>query len=132
MLELDSAEIERHSRTMVVLNEQLEVQKSRHCGLLEPAPDAMVVVNEDGKIMLLNVQAEKQFGYSHDELIGNMVKNIIPEGFAERLVADGARSAADAMAQQIDTGIELSGRRKDGSEFPIQIMLSLLESREGV
>ncbi len=85
MIELDSEEIERQSRTMVALNEQLEVQKSRYCGLLEAAPDAMVVVNQDGKIMLLNVQAEKQFGYSHDELIGNMVKNIIPEGFAERL-----------------------------------------------
>jgi hypothetical protein len=57
------------------------------------------------------------------------VKNIIPEGFAERLIADGLRSAEDALAQQIGTGIELQGRRKDGSEFPIEIMLSPLESR---
>jgi light-regulated signal transduction histidine kinase (bacteriophytochrome) len=60
------------------------------------------------------------------------VKNIIPEGFAERLIADGLRSAADALAQQIGTGIELIGRRKDGSEFPIEIMLSPLESAEGI
>jgi light-regulated signal transduction histidine kinase (bacteriophytochrome) len=60
------------------------------------------------------------------------VKNIIPEGFAERLIADGTRSAADALAQQIGTGIELLGRRKDGSQFPIEIMLSPLESAEGI
>ena len=106
--------------------------EDRYRGLLEAAPDAMVVVNQDGKIVLLNVQAEKQFGYHRDELVGQKVTNIIPEGFAERLVADGLRSAADAMAQQIDTGIELIGRRKDGSEFPIEIMLSPLESAEGI
>jgi PAS domain S-box-containing protein len=106
--------------------------EGRYRGLLEAAPDAMVVVNPGGDIVLLNVQAEKQFGYRRDELVGQKVKNIIPEGFAERLVADGLRSDADALAQQIGTGIELNGRRKDGSEFPIEIMLSPLESAEGI
>ena len=106
--------------------------EGRYRGLLEAAPDAMVVVNEAGEIVLLNVQAEKQFGYRRDELVGQNVKNIIPEGFAERLIADGNRTAAEALAQQIGSGIELSGRRKDGSEFPIEIMLSPLESAEGI
>jgi PAS domain S-box-containing protein len=106
--------------------------EGRYRGLLEAAPDAMVVVNQGGEIVLLNVQAEKQFGYSRDELVGQKVKNIIPEGFAERLIADDTRSAAEALAQQIGTGIELSGRRKDGSEFPLEIMLSPLESAEGI
>ena len=106
--------------------------EGRYRGLLEAAPDAMVVVNQAGEIVLLNVQAEKRFGYRRDELIGQKVKNIIPEGFAERLVADELRSAEDALAQQIGTGIELTGRRKDGSEFPIEIMLSPLESSEGI
>ena len=92
----------------------------------------MVVVNQGGEIVLLNLQAEKQFGYHRDELLGQQVKNIIPEGFAERLLSDGRRSAKDALAQQIGTGIELQGRRKDGSEFPIEIMLSPLESAEGI
>ena len=74
----------------------------------------------------------KQFGYRRDELLGQKVTNIIPEGFAERLIADDLRSAEDALAQQIGTGIELTGRRKDGSEFPIEIMLSPLESAEGI
>jgi PAS domain S-box-containing protein len=105
---------------------------AKYRGLLEAAPDAMVVVNQSGEFVLLNAQAEKQFGYGRDELIGRKVKNIIPEGFAERLIADGTRSAAEALAQQIGTGIELSGRRKDGSEFPIEIMLSPLEGVEGI
>jgi PAS domain S-box-containing protein len=109
-----------------------EESGAKYRGLLEAAPDAMVVVNQGGEIVLLNVQAEKQFGYRRDELVGQKVKNIIPEGFAERLVADGLRSAEDALAQQIGTGIELTGRRKNGSEFPIEIMLSPLESTEGI
>jgi len=110
----------------------LAQMEGRYRGLLEAAPDAMVVVNQGGEIVLLNVQAEKQFGYRRDELLGQKVKNIIPEGFAERLIADGTRTAAEALAQQIGTGIELIGRRKDGTEFPIEIMLSPLESPEGV
>jgi len=105
--------------------------ETKYRGLLEAAPDAMVVVNQRGEIVLLNVQAEKQFGYHRDELLGQKVTNIIPVGFAERLIADDLRSAEDASTQQIGTGIELIARRKDGSEFPIEIMLSPLESTEG-
>jgi PAS domain S-box-containing protein len=110
----------------------LAQMEARYRGLLEAAPDAMVVVDEEGSIVLLNVQAEKQFGYSRDELVGQKVKSIIPEGFAERLIADGTRTAAEALAQQIGTGIELLGRRKNGDEFPIEIMLSPLENTEGI
>src|SRR5580693_9855794 len=117
-------------KTTSRLNRKVQLESYR--GLLEAAPDAMVVVNVGGDIVLLNVQAEKQFGYRRDELVGQQVKNIIPEGFAERIIADGTRSAAEALAQQIGTGIELIGRRKDGSEFPIEIMLSPLESPEGI
>jgi PAS domain S-box-containing protein len=99
---------------------------------LEAAPDAMVVVNQSGDIVLLNRQAEKQFGYSRDELLGQQVTNIIPEGFAERLIADDLRSAEDALAQQIGTGIELTARRKDGTAFPIELMLSPLASGDTI
>jgi PAS domain S-box-containing protein len=110
----------------------LAQMEGKYRGLLEAAPDAMVVVNQGAEIVLLNVQAEKQFGYRRDELLGQKVKNIIPEGFAERLIADDLRSAEDALAQQIGTGIELTGRRKDGSEFPIELMLSPLGGAEGI
>ena len=110
----------------------LSQMEGRYRGLLEAAPDAMVVVNQGGKIVLLNVQAEKQFGYRRDELLGQKVTNIIPVGFAERLIADDMRSAEDASAQQIGTGIELIAQRKDGSEFPIELMLSPLRNAEGI
>jgi PAS domain S-box-containing protein len=110
----------------------LAQMEGQYRGLLEAAPDAMAVVNELGEIVLLNLQAEKQFGYRRDELLGQKVTNIIPTGFAERLIADDLRSAEEALAQQIGTGIELIGRRKDGSEFPIELMLSPLRNAEGI
>jgi diguanylate cyclase (GGDEF)-like protein/PAS domain S-box-containing protein len=110
----------------------LAQMEAKYRGLLEAAPDGMVVVNQSGEIVLLNAQAEKQFGYHRDELLGKKVKCIIPEGFAERLIADGTRTAAESLAQQIGTGIELCGLRKDGTRFPIEIMLSPLESPEGI
>ncbi len=113
-------------------DKHLVQMEARYRGLLEAAPDGMVVVNKDGEIVLLNAQAEKRFGYRRDELLGQKVTNIIPKGFAERLIADETRTAAEALAQQIGTGIELIGQRKDGSEFPIEIMLSPLESTEGI
>ena len=105
---------------------------AKYRGLLEAAPDAMLVVNQAGEVVLLNVRAEKQFGYRRDELVGQQVKNVIPEGFVERLLAVGTGSTTEALAQQIGTGIELSGRCKDGSEFPVEIMMSPLESAEGI
>ena len=115
---LDAAEIEGQRSSLAARN---AVMEGRYRGLLEAAPDAMVVVNQGGGIALLNVQAEKQFGYLRDELLGQPVKNIIPEGFAERLIADGTRSAADALAQQIGTGIELYGRRSVAT-FPASFL----------
>ncbi len=111
---------------------RLDRTEARYFGLLEAAPDGMVVVNQHEQIILLNLQAERQFGYARDELVGQQVTTIIPEGFAERLVADGLLSAVETLAQQIDTGIELTGRRKDGSTFPIEIMMSPLETDEGL
>jgi PAS domain S-box-containing protein len=105
--------------------------ETKYRALLEAAPDAIVIVDREEQIVLVNAQTERVFGYRRDELLGQWLKTIIPEGFAERLIADGTRTAAEALTQQIGTGLELSGRRKDGSEFPIEIMLSPLDSSEG-
>ncbi len=113
------------------LSERKE-SEARYRGLLEAAPDPMVVVDALGAIVLLNAQAEKQFGYSRRELVGQQVTVLIPTGFAERLIADGLRRASGTLEQHIGMGIELTGRRKDGSAFPIEMMLSPLESNGGV
>jgi PAS domain S-box-containing protein len=112
--------------------ESMRRAEQRYRGLLEAAPDPMVVVSQSGEIVLLNVQAETQFGYRRDELVGRKVTDIIPVGFAERLVADKLRSPEEALAQEIGAGIELVALRRDGSQFPIEIMLSPLESADGV
>lgn len=75
--------------------------------LLEVVPDAMVAVDRNSLIVLLNTQAEAQFGYHRDELIGQKVNVIIKDGFT-----------ADSLLQQAGSGIELIGRRKDGHDFP--------------
>jgi PAS domain S-box-containing protein len=106
--------------------------EARYRGLLEAAPDAMVIVNQASEIVLLNLQAEKQFGYSRDELLGQKIENIIPEGFAERLLTHGSGIAGDPFVPQMGTGIELYGRRKNGSDFPIEIMLSPHEGVGGI
>jgi PAS domain S-box-containing protein len=135
---LDSAEgilVTAAIRDISVRNaaeKHLAQMEGRYRGLLEAAPDAMVLVNQDGVVVLLNLQAETQFGYRRHELVGQPVEKIIPEGFAERLIADALRSPQYALAPQIPTGIELSGRRKDGSDFPIEIMVSPLKGDEEV
>lgn len=120
------------SRRHAYADRRLAQMEDRYFALLEAAPDAMVVVNQDGRIVLLNLRAEKQFGYPRDELLDQPVTTIIPYGFAERLIADSHRTTTEALNQQIGTGIELIGRRRDGSEFPIEIMLSPMETSEGL
>jgi len=100
--------------------------------LLETAPDAMIVISESGEIVLLNVQAEKQFGYSRDELVGQNVMLIMPKGFAERPITDGSGFSEAAMMQRMGTRVELGAMRKDGSVFPVEITLSPLESPQGI
>jgi diguanylate cyclase (GGDEF)-like protein/PAS domain S-box-containing protein len=109
-----------------------QASEARYRGLLEAAPDSMVVINHEGVIALLNVKAENQFGYSPDELVGQKIDELIPVGFAERLLSDALRTDEAARTQEIGTGIELRGRRKDGTEFPIEIMLSPLMTGSGI
>jgi PAS domain S-box-containing protein len=145
-LALDKETIERERQSLRSQNDRLEgtvvaaahdfdilaQTEDRYRGLLEAAPDGMVVVDDRGEIILLNARAEKHFGYRRDELIRQSVTTIIPQGFAARLIADETRTATEALAQQIGEGIELIGLRKDGSKFPIEIMLSPLENADGV
>lgn len=105
--------------------------ESRYRGLFEAAPDAMVVVNQNGEIVLLNLEAETQFGYLRGELLGQQITTIIPIGFAEPLIAERLRTADNLPAPQIVAGSEIIGRLKDGRDFPIEITLSCFESADG-
>jgi PAS domain S-box-containing protein len=119
--------VRRETATRWTAERALLDSEAKYRGLLEAAPDAMVVVNHEGEIVLLNLQAEKQFGFRRDELVGRKVINIIPYGFPERMIPAGSGTTAEVQEQQIGSGVELSGKRKDGNSFPIEIMLSPLE-----
>ena len=101
--------------------------------LLETAPDAMVIVNEEGKICLVNSQTERLFGYERGELYGQKIEMLIPAEYRERHVSHRMAYMRNPRVRRLGTaGMELSGLRRDGLEFPVDISLSPLHTEAGL
>jgi two-component system, sensor histidine kinase len=99
--------------------------------LLDAAPDAMVIVDEKGKISIVNVQAERMFGYTRDQMVGRSVEMLMPERYRERHIAHQERYNTRRRLREMGLGMELAGQRRDGTEFPVEISLSPMWSASG-
>lgn len=125
-------QLRQANRRLVQSLQEAQSAGKKFRGLLEAAPDAIVGVDREGRIALVNTQAEAMFGYDRNELIGQPVEVLMPEHVRRTHIRHRGEYVAAPRTRPMGTGLDLAGRRKDGTEFPVEISLSPMETDEGM
>lgn len=134
-LGIKTGEFGAMSRALEVFRKQIAGRAAaelRSRQYLESAPDAMVVVNRDGEIVLVNAQVERLFGYPRGELLGENVDMLVPERYRKEHPKNRARFHTDPKARPVGKGVDLYGVTKFGQEIPIELSLSPIETEDGL
>ncbi len=125
-------ELEAQVHSLKLSQSEHEKAEKRFLGLLESAPDAIVIADSSGRIVLANSQTSKLFGYDPRELLGESIEILLPENLRNRHTAHRQQYASNPHTRPMGSGLELLARRKDGSEFPVEISLSPLTEPDGL
>jgi len=131
-LNADITERKRIESSLEQKNAQLEQASHRFQALLESAPDGIIIANEKGEIVLVNSQTEVLFGYRREELLGRPVEVLLPEHFRGMHPSHRSAYVQRPRARPMGAGLELYGLQRDGTEFPVEISLSPIETEDGL
>ena len=124
----NASELQREISARKRLEEELRSSQQRWQDLVEFAPDAMIIVDVNGRIKLVNAQTETLFGYERGELLDQHIEIIIPERYHTRHIDLRQVYSADPLIRPMGHNLSLYARRKDGGEFPVDISLSPIET----
>lgn len=133
-ISLSPLQTERGEVVMSIIRDLTERVRAeaRFRGFLEAAPDAVVVINREGRIVTINTLTEQMFGYRREEMLGESVEMLVPERYRNAHIGHRTNYFSDPRTRPMGEGRTLTGKRKDGSEFSIEISLSPLETEQGM